>query len=323
MNLQGLGKIESFQTYLDIAFQRGTARVVETKKLKIKDPLAKTKETERQRIDTITRSLTDSLGRIERCFPSIDDLDPFYLELIKCALDYVLLKKSLGALNWAGKQIKSVQYEVKGRLYGARTADHVIKARVAFSGRVSSVMKQIKKNLEYLEEARKIMKSFPSIKTDINTVVIAGFPNVGKTTLLAALTGSTPKIAHYPFTTQTLNLGYEGKEIQYVDTPGLLDRPLSARNPIERQAIIALKHVAKIILFVIDPTETCGYTVKQQKNLLLEIKKAFKLPIILVSNKADQNVEFEKAMKVSAKEKTGIDELKKEIKKELNNEVNA
>ena len=200
-----------------------------------------------------------------------------------------------------------------GDISRTKELGQINKMRRAFSGRISSIMKQIRSNLAYLEQSRRIMKGYPSLKTKVNTIVIAGAPNVGKSTLLAILTGSKPQTATYPFTTKQLNLGYDAKGNQYVDTPGLLDRPLEKRNQIERQAVLALKHLAKVIVFVIDPTEACGYTVPEQQNLLTEIKKSFTQPVIVVSNKADTGAKFKHAIEISAKEGTGIEKLKKEI----------
>jgi nucleolar GTP-binding protein len=74
---------------------------------------------------------------------------------------------------------------------------------------------------------------------------------------------------------------------QVMDTPGLLDRPMSERNAIELQAISALKHLKAVVLFIIDPTETCGYEVKDQVNMLNEVKQQFPLPLLVVANKSD------------------------------------
>jgi len=194
--------------------------------------------------------------------------------------------------------------------------ENVNKYRREFYGRISSVIKQIKNELEYLEYARKILRSFPNIKTDLPTVVLAGYPNVGKTTLLKALTGSAPKIASYPFTTLNLMLGY-AKGIQFVDTPGLLDRPLGKRNKVEVKAILALKHLTRTIIFVLDPSETAGYTLKQQLNLLEQIKEKFKMKFIIVSSKTDLKYGKIQGIAVSGTKKTGLKELWKAINEAL------
>ena len=52
--------------------------------------------------------------------------------------------------------------------------------------------------------------------------------------------------------------------IQVVDTPGILDHSLEDRNTIEMQAITALAHLRAAVLFVMDVSEQCGYSIHQQ-----------------------------------------------------------
>lgn len=46
--------------------------------------------------------------------------------------------------------------------------------------------------------------------------------------------------------------------------PGILDKPLEERNTIEMQSITALAHLRAAILYFVDISETCGYTIEQQ-----------------------------------------------------------
>jgi nucleolar GTP-binding protein len=104
------------------------------------------------------------------------------------------------------------------------------------------------------------------------------------------ISSAKPEIAEYPFTTKAVSIGHfmhEGRRYQVIDIPGLLDRPLSKRNKIELQAISALRHLGDVILFILDPSETCGYSLTSQKHLLNEIKRELKTPVLVVANKCD------------------------------------
>jgi nucleolar GTP-binding protein len=101
---------------------------------------------------------------------------------------------------------------------------------------------------------------------------------------------------------------------QIIDTPGLLDRPLNERNKIEQQAIAALRHLADLIVFVADPSETSGYQLSEQMKTLDIIKKIFPdVPLIIVENKVDIKKTVTANPKISCITGEGIEELKQEI----------
>jgi nucleolar GTP-binding protein len=276
MNFQTLNRIEDHQFYLDVAFRYARERGMASKEKKFKDKAKKERFIEQVKIRAAEKSLSGRLEKILESFPKIDDLPEFYNQLIKATLDYESLKKSLGAVRWAVNKIKEF-----ARAYEKKAVNGTSKQ---YYGRISSVLKQIRKNLSYLEEARKVMKGYPSVKTKLFTVALFGFPNVGKTTLLYKLTGSKPEINQYAFTTKNLNIGYiQGKKrIQVIDTPGTLDR-FDKMNIMEKQAYLALKLVADMVVYIIDYTEP--YPIEMQRKLLKRIRK--EKPVLIYQSKAD------------------------------------
>jgi nucleolar GTP-binding protein len=315
MNFQDLKKIEKHTYYIDVAFKKATNKVNDIRhKVKIKyDKLVKSKSIEQSRIDVIKESLNNQLNKILEAFPSIDNLEIFYLELIKTTLDYRDLKKSLGALKWATGQISKLHRDYNRKISKATDYNRVNEARRQFYGRVSSVLKQIRNNLDYLEESRKTMKDFPAIKTKLFTVCIFGYPNAGKSTLLKNLTDAEPEIKSYAFTTKKLNLGYINDprvKVQIIDTPGTLNR-LNKMNFIEFQAHLAVKHLADLVIYVFDPM--FEKELKEQKKLLLKLKEYGK-EIILYISKTDiapqENID-----KFSKFKSLNLDELHKDLLK--------
>ena len=256
---------------------------------KLKDAKAKTI----RKIEVACNYFDESLQRAVQGTPSIQELHPFYRELIEATVDVNALLNALGQMTSAGRVAHKIKRRCMGKIRGIKKGDEKTADAIVgqFYGRMASVAKSLRKSIEEYNKAASKMRELPTIEFDIPTVIIAGYPNTGKTTLLARLTGSTPKIAPYPFTTQHLQIGHlihNYKRLQLIDTPGLLDRPLEKRNKIEKKAIAALRHLANAIVFVADPTTYCGFELEKQANLFNEIKKEFQtVPLIAVINKAD------------------------------------
>jgi len=246
------------------------------------------KERMLNKLSTVSNFLSDYFSKIIKAHPNYNDLPIFYKEMIDTIVGINKLKKSLGALNWAKNVTKNITAKgIKEIKYSKKDPLDVLKATY---GRISSVIDEIDQELRFLNEARNKLKEIPSFTSD-PTLVVAGYPNVGKSSFVARISSVKPEIASYPFTTKRIHIGYlhkNGLKIQIVDTPGLLDRPLHKRNKIEKRAILCLKHLADCILFIIDPTNTCGYPLDPQKSLLNEIKRTFNtVPIIAAYSKSD------------------------------------
>jgi nucleolar GTP-binding protein len=272
------------------------------------------------RTETFIMDLTSRLESYVKNFPSIDKLPLFYQEIIDIKIDTDKLKNSLGAIDWARKTTLMVYSTQSSSLIKSGNVEFLKQKQKEIYGRVSSIVKQVDKNLVFLSNAQKILRTFPDIE-DIPTVVIAGYPNVGKSSLIRQLSAAKPEVAQYPFTTKQIYVGhmektvrYEKKQYQIIDTPGLLDRPLSERNNIEKQAIAALRHLADLIVFIFDPSETSGYPMSEQTLMLEDIKKLFcDVPFIIVENKVDVQNTGSANRKISCTTGEGIEELRQEI----------
>lgn len=293
-----------------------------TKKIQIhdRDKLYEIKKIVIARTETFITDLSGQLESYVKHFPSIDKLPLFYQEIIDIKIDTDKLKKSLGAIDWARKTILMVYSTQKDSLRKTGKIDFLKQKQKEIYGRVSSIVRQVNKDLVFLANAQKILRKFPDIE-DLPTVVIAGYPNVGKSSLIRKLSAAKPEIAQYPFTTKQIYVGhmektvhYQRKQFQIIDTPGLLDRPLTERNNIEKQAIAALRHLADLIVFIYDPTGTSGYQMDEQTLMLENIKKLFNdVPFIIVENKVDIKNTGSPHMKISCTTGEGVEELRQEL----------
>ncbi len=161
----------------------------------------------------------------------------------------------------------------------------------------------------------------------LGDVGLIGFPNSGKTTLLKALAGSSGKIANYPFTTVTPNLGMVKDDFSIsfavVDIPGIIEGAHQGRG----MGLAFLRHIQRTLLlvFVLDATDSpLDHYRKLKSELEAFDPTLLEKPKIVVLNKIDliENGEVDfsidedvEVYKVSALLGWGVLELKEGIKR--------
>ncbi len=277
MEFERLPTVPTADEILDRSYRRAAK--------KMKEKINKDRANE-EFVRAVRSAIHDRLVYIIRGFPEFDSLPKFYRELTDILFGIDRIKKSLGAVGWAAKHSGMVGRELA---FQARKSTDSMAIRKRAVARISSIVHQIDKDLHFLNDVRNVLRHLPHID-DSFTIVIAGYPNVGKSSFIRLVSTATPEIAIYPFTTKGIIVGHHdiGRErIQFVDTPGILDRPEHERNPIERQALSAVVNIANVILFILDPTEHCGFPIEMQLHLLEEIKGLVSVPIVVVANKSD------------------------------------
>mgnify|MGYP000566467951 CR=1 FL=1 len=286
-NLDRIAPVGTYQEYLDNAFLHAKKKVrFDFVKSRASEDYKAQKEIDIKRIEKITDFLCSSIDRIINSFPeiSVENLTDFEFKILECLIDVDKFKKSIYQLGLSKRYLVENKRESLREIKKSKVLK-VIKAlsKRAYS-KIAGIMKRLKRPLEVIESSRKILRVFPPIDENLFSVCVAGFPNVGKSTLVKKITGSDVKIADYAFTTKGLLIGYiehRFQIIQIIDTPGTLNRP-NKMNLIEKQADIVISMLPKLIVFVFDPT----FCIDEQLRLL---KKTISLkkPMIIYVSKTD------------------------------------
>ncbi|MCL1983869.1 MAG: GTP-binding protein, partial [Methanomassiliicoccaceae archaeon] len=145
--------------------------------------------------DIVVTTLKDYVNR----FPVIEKDGGFYSDLVDLTIGIDQYKQSLGAMNWASNRVEKLKNESLRNLRRTKDITYVEGIRSGFYGRLASILKQVSKDLLFLQVAKNRFRDLPNIESDVATAVIAGFPNVGKSKLVSVLSTATPEIAPYPF----------------------------------------------------------------------------------------------------------------------------
>ncbi len=244
-------------------------------KKKYKDDIVKERHIARESIKAFSKSLLKNLKNVFTSFPFITDIDEVNFKLLSLEYDVDKVKKHLGNFFWAYKKIYSLQKESLRKLSRTKDLGFINNVKNSFIARSNSILNQINDSFVFLEEFRKFLKTLPVLKKGYFIVSIAGFPNVGKSTLLKKVTSANPEINVYPFTTKKLNLGLkvvDSFKIQFIDTPGTLNREKS--NVIEKKAEIIISY-SDVVVYVFDPSFSYSFEeqLKLFENITLKKKK--------------------------------------------------
>ncbi len=211
---------------------------------------------------------------------------------------------------------------IKEKIIGLLT---VVEASIDFSDEeeteidISAIKNEIDKILNQIEILLKNAEQGVKIKQGYS-VVIAGRPNVGKSTLFNKLLGFERAIVHEtPGTTRDFieeKLEIEGILLRLIDTAGIFNYANGVDGIASKRSEEILKN-ADLILLVFDGSEAMN----EQDTFLFNLTKDLKS--IFIINKIDLNLKLKEseilsdAIKISAKNGENIDLLKKVIREHL------
>lgn len=235
-------------------------------------------------------------------FPNINDLHPFHRDLMDTLYEKNHYKVSLGSVSKAKTLIEQISRDYVRLLKFGQSLFQCKQLKRAALGRMATTVKKLKDALLYLEQVRQHIGRLPSIDPNTRTLLICGYPNVGKSSFLRCITKADVDVQPYAFTTKSLYVGhfdYKYLRFQAIDTPGILDRPTEEMNNIEMQSIYAIAHLKSCVLYFMDLSEQCGFSIESQVKLFNSIKPLFaNKSVLVVVNKTDiikiENLDMER-----------------------------
>jgi len=263
------------------------------------------------------QTIDEKFAAMLQDFPRLDDIHPFYADLMNILYDRDHFKLALGQVNTANNLIKGISKDYLRLMKYGDSLYRCKQLKRAALGRMCTVIKKLTASLGYLEEVRKHISRLPALDPNTRTLLLTGYPNVGKSSFMNKVTRADVEVQPYAFTTKALFVGHMDHRFlrwQVVDTPGILDRPLEERNTIEMQAITALAHLQCCVLYFLDISEQCGYPLDQQLKLFESIRPLFaNKQVMMVANKTDV-VPYEN---LPAKTRAAIEECARKAGAEL------
>ncbi|KAK7733562.1 Nucleolar GTP-binding protein 1 [Botryosphaeria dothidea] len=310
-----IAPVPTSQEFLDIVLSRTQRRLPTQIRAGFK--ISRIRAFYTRKVKYTAETFTEKIQAILEGFPKLQDIHPFHKDLLNTLYDADHFRIALGQLSTAKHLIETVARDYVRLLKYGQSLFQCKQLKRAGLGRMATICKRLKDPLLYLEQVRQHLGRLPSIDPNTRTLVICGYPNVGKSSFLRNISRADVDVQPYAFTTKSLFVGHFDHKMlrfQAIDTPGILDHPLEEMNTIEMQSITAIAHLRSAILYFMDLSEQCGYSVSAQIQLFHSIKPLFNNKLVfIVINKTDlmkpEDLDAETQEKLQGMLKSGEVEL--------------
>ncbi|KAL2177214.1 P-loop containing nucleoside triphosphate hydrolase protein [Thermothelomyces heterothallicus CBS 202.75] len=289
MAWKDIAPVPTAQEFIDIILSRTQRRLPTQIRAGFK--ISRIRAFYTRKVKFTQETCSEKFGAIISSFPVLTDQHPFHRDLMNILYDADHFKVALGQISTAKHLIETISRDYVRLLKYSQSLYQCKQLKRAALGRMATLIKRLKDPLLYLDQVRQHLARLPDINPTTRTLLVAGFPNVGKSSFVRSVTRADTPVEPYAFTTKSLFVGhldYKYLRYQVIDTPGILDHPLEEMNTIEMQSVTALAHLRAAVLFFIDISEQCGYSLKAQCNLFKSIKPLFANKMVfIVLNKMD------------------------------------
>ena len=195
------------------------------------------------------------------------------------------------------EEIKAIEDEISKTKYNKATEGHI--------GRLKSKLARLRDEVQKRASSKSGGEGFSVKKSGDASVVLVGFPSVGKSTLLNSLTGTESAVAAYEFTTLDVvpgSLEHKGATIQVLDVPGLVRGAASGRG--RGKEVIAVIRNADLAIILLDVFQLVHYDVLLQELYEAGIRINSRPPDITIKKKPRGGVIISSTVELGLDEET-------------------
>jgi len=160
-----------------------------------------------RKVKYTSQTFHEKLSQILTDFPILDEIHPFYEDLINVLYNRDHYKLALGQINHCRNYIDGLGKDYVRLLKYGDSLYRCKQLKRAALGRMCTMMKKQGPNLAYLEQVRQHLSRLPSIDPHTRTLLLCGYPNVGKSSFINKITRANVEVQPYAFTTKSLLSG--------------------------------------------------------------------------------------------------------------------
>ncbi len=198
------------------------------------------------------------------------------------------------------EEIEAIEEEIAETPYNKATEQHI--------GRLKAKLAELREEREQQDAGQGGGEGYHVAKTGDATVAMVGFPSVGKSTLLNALTNAESEVGSYDFTTLEVNPGmvsYRGANIQLLDVPGLIQGAAGGRGG--GREVLSVVRAADCILLVLSPFDIDHYTALIEELRANHVRVDADPPRVRVTEKPQGGIDVTTTVDVPLDEETIIE----------------
>ena len=219
------------------------------------------------------------------------------------------LKDSKSHESAYDRKVKELEEELSGTKYNKSTQGHI--------GLVKAKLAKLKEDYKKKASSKGKGEGFSVRRTGDATVILVGFPSVGKSTLLNAITNANSPVGAYEFTTLTCIPGlleYNHAKIQVLDVPGIVEGAATGRG--RGKEVLACAQSADMVVILLDVFHPEHLEVVKNEIYETGLRINQKIPQIKISKKVRGGIDLGLTVKLTKISEETIKTILKEFRLE-------